>query len=48
MDLRDLGNVFGQNKTQELLPQRYEQIQTSSQFQIVHQVPKIFAVFKVN
>ncbi|MBD3164445.1 hypothetical protein GF323_04545 [Candidatus Woesearchaeota archaeon] len=46
MAFRNLGRKFGENETNELLPERYEEISASSNFQKVHQTGGM-AVFRI-
>jgi len=46
MDARFFNRQFGENKTKQLLPQRYQQMSQSGLFSLVHQT-KTFAVLKI-
>ena len=48
MDYYYLSSQFGENKTKELLPKRYDEIQTSGLFTPVYMKEDLFIVFKVN
>jgi hypothetical protein len=47
MDTRDLGGVFGLNKTNTVLQQRYNEFAESGLFEIAHQKQNMFAVLRV-
>ena len=48
MDYAYLSSEFGENNTKELLPKRYDEIQTSGLFTPVYMKENLFIVFKVN
>ena len=48
MDRKMFSSVFGQNETEQLLPQRYEEIQKSGFFTPVYYKENMFLVLKVN
>ena len=48
MDAKYLSGSFGENKTTELLPQRYKEIMASPLFTPVYQKENLFLVFQVN
>ena len=48
MDYAYLSSEFGENKTKELLPKRYDEIQNSNLFTPVYMKENLFIVFKVN
>ena len=48
MDAKYLGKVFGQNETEGLLPQRYQEILSSGKFTPVFEKQNEFVLLKVN
>ena len=48
MDSKYFNKIFGENKTTELLPRRYNEISNSHLFIPIHQVKDSFIVFKIS
>jgi hypothetical protein len=46
MSYRNLGEIYGENKTNEILPQRFEEIGSFEKFQVAHQT-KGMVIFRI-